>query len=456
MIEGGIMKVAVLGLGEAGAIYAGAFAAAGWQTVGYDPSPGARTPEGVARAASTGEAVADADLVLSLTTAAYAVTAAEDARPVLRRDAVYVDLNAAAPATKTGVEAALGESAQVVDGAIIGSVLRYGAEVNVLLSGPASEAAARLLRAVGSDAEPVGGEVGAASRRKLLRSVFMKGLGALITEAVDAGRAAGEEAWMRTQVADALADGTSALERLDKGTRLHALRRAHELRSSVELLDELGVQAPVSTGAADRHLFLARSGGEDARELADAYAGVPTAAIGDGRDRLGFVSSRVRPVWPGASVTGRALTVLTRPGDNRALHRALTLARPGDVLVVDGGGDTSRALLGELIAERALNRGVRGMVVDGAVRDADELRDLGFPVWAAGISPAGPYKDGPGHVGRTVSVGGAVCSTGDIVVADGDGVFFVPRLEAEQTLSAAREVVAEEERRRGAIRAERR
>lgn len=448
------MKVAVLGLGEAGATYAAAFAAAGWEVSGYDPGA-APTPAGTARAASTAEAVGGADLVLGLTTAAHAVAAATAALPALRPDAVYVDLNASSPGTKTRVADVIGTSAQVVDGAIIGSVLAFGAGVTVLLSGAGADDAVRLLRAVDSAAEPIGGAVGDATRRKLLRSVFMKGLGSLITEAVDAGAAAGEESWVRAQIADALSGGTSALDRLDKGTRLHAVRRAGELRASIDLLAELGVDAPVSTGAADRTQGLARRAQDDTRSLADAFAGVPTAAIGDGRDRLGFVSSHIRAVWPGARAAGRALTVLTRPGDNRALHQALDAALPGDVVVVNGGGDRSRALLGELIAERALNRGIRGMVVDGAVRDVDELRDLGFPVWAAGVSPAGPYKDGPGHIGVPVAIGGAVCATGDIVVADGDGVFVVPRLEAEQTLRSALDVVEDEARRRDAIRRER-
>src|SRR5690606_23395686 len=127
-----------------------------------------------------------ADLVLSLATGAHAVTAAEAALPGLAAPTVYVDMNAASPGTKTGVARTIGASAQVVDGAIIGSVLKFGAKANVILSGPCADDAARLLRAVGADAEAIGDQVGAASRRKLLRSVFMKGLGALITEAMDA------------------------------------------------------------------------------------------------------------------------------------------------------------------------------------------------------------------------------------------------------------------------------
>ncbi|GLU47810.1 NAD(P)-binding domain-containing protein [Nocardiopsis ansamitocini] len=449
------MKVAVLGLGEAGATYAAAFARAGCTVAGFDPG-GAPTPEGVERTTSTADAVDGADLVLALTTAAHAVSAARDAAPALSAEAVYIDLNAGSPELKALVAAELGGTGQTVDGAIIGSVVKYGAAVTVLLSGPGSERAAALLAPVGSDATAIGGAVGDASRRKLLRSVFMKGLGALITEGMDAGAAAGETEWMRAQIAEAITDGEAALDRLDNGTRLHALRRAHELRASIDLLTGLGVETPVSSAAAERHLALARKAAGDGASLAEAFADVPTAAIGDGLDRLGFVDSRVRSVWPGPHVSGRALTVLTRPGDNLAIHDALKVAGKGDVIVVNGGGDTSRALIGELIAERAINKGIAAMVIDGAVRDAEELRAAGFPVWAAGVSPAGPYKTGPGRIGAPIAVGNTVCATGDIVVADGDGVIIVPLLQAEQTLRAARAVVADERQRKTAILAERR
>jgi regulator of RNase E activity RraA len=116
--------------------------------------------------------------------------------------------------------------------------------------------------------------------------------------------------------------------------------------------------------------------------------------------------------------------------------------------VIDGQGDVDRALVGELLAERARSAGVLGMVVDGAVRDVDVLQEMGFPVWAVGSSPAGPYKNGPGWAGRTVAVGGVVVNPGDLVAADGDGVVIVPAAQAESTLRTALEVQADEARRR--------
>lgn len=444
--------IALLGLGEAGQLYGRAFVDAGCTVSAFDPAPVA-TPDGVDRVDSARAAVADATLVMSLVTAAHAVAVAADVAPALAAGSTYLDLNAASPDLKAAVAHEIGTAAEVADGAIIGSVLRYGAQVEVLLSGPGAERAQTHLDLIGAAHERVGGDVGAASRRKLLRSVFMKGLGALVTEAVDAGEAAGDGAWVREQVAAALVDGEMALDRLDKGTRVHAARRASEVRASIDLLEGIGAVASVTRGALDRHLGLARA--EVTIDVVDALGQVPTAALGDGADRMNFCDSRIKAVWGPARLSGRALTVYTRPGDNKALHEAIRRGRPGDVLVVNGGGDVSRALMGELIAERCVNAGIRGMVIDGAVRDVETLREIGFPVWAAGVSPAGPYKDGPGTVGETIAIGNVACRTGDVVVADEDGVIVVPQLQAEQALAAGVAVVEDEQRRRQAIRQER-
>ncbi|MBV2364347.1 RraA family protein [Streptomonospora nanhaiensis] len=449
------MRIAVLGLGEAGTIYAAGFAAAGAAVAGFDPAQ-APTPEGVDRAASTAEAVRGADLVISLVTAAHAVNAAAEAAPHLGPAALYADLNAASPRLKQEVAAALGEAAaRYADVAVIGSVPKFGPRTALVVSGAAADEVAERFRALGAPVDAIGGVPGDASRRKILRTVFMKGLGAVITEAVDAGAAAGETEWVRAQIAAELAGGEQALDRLDRGTRKHALRRAHESEAAADLLASLGVAPLVTAGTADRHRAFTRTAPRDLTALLDAYAQVPTAAIGDARERLGVVHPRVRAMWPGARVAGRALTVLCRPGDNKGIHQALTAAGPGDVIVVDGGGDASRALIGELIAHRAVNRGVRGMVIDGAVRDVGALREAGFPVWAVGTSPAGPYKSGPYRVGADVSVGGVVVHRGDIVVADSDGVVVVPAAEAERSLAGARAVLDDEAARYQAILAER-
>ncbi|SFS73931.1 DUF1932 domain-containing protein [Saccharopolyspora flava] len=447
------MKIAVLGLGEAGSIYAAGFAATGATVTAHDPAT-PPPPAGVTAAGTVADAVRGADLVISLVTAAQAVAVAAESAPHLSATARYADLNSASPQLKSEVAATLGEAAdRCADVAVIGSVPQFGAKTELIISGPASDSVADAFRGLGAEVDSIGGEPGAASRRKMLRTVFMKGLGAIIAEAVDAGAAAGESEWVRAQIAKALTGGESALDRLDKGTRKHALRRAHESRDAADLLASLGVAPVMTTATASRHHSFHEV--DDLTALLDAFAEIPTAAIGDARERLGIIDPRVQSVWPGAHIAGRAFPVLCRPGDNKGIHQALEQVQPGDVLVVDGGGDASRALIGELIAHRAINRGVRGMIIDGAVRDAEALREAGFPVWAVGTSPAGPYKNGPCRAGEDAAVGGVVVHRGDIVVADGDGAIVVPLAEAHRSLIGARAVLEDEAARYQRILAER-
>jgi regulator of RNase E activity RraA len=187
------------------------------------------------------------------------------------------------------------------------------------------------------------------------------------------------------------------------------------------------------------------------RAVVAKLAALPVANIGDAMDRLGLLDSRIQAVWPGARLAGAALTVWTRAGDNAALHEALAIARPGDVIVVNGQGDESRALLGELIGAKALARGVAGFVLDGAARDAATLGEIRMPVFARACTPAGPYKFGPGRVGVPIAVGGVAIHPGDVVVADGDGVAVVARADAQRIADAARAVYDDEAGRRAAI-----
>ena len=167
-----------------------------------------------------------------------------------------------------------------------------------------------------------------------------------------------------------------------------------------------------------------------------AFGTLAVANIGDARDRMGMLDAGIRATWRGARLVGRARTVWTRPGDNLAIHQVLPHCRPGDVLVINGGGDTTRALIGELIAEKAKARGVVGMIIDGVVRDGVELERIGFPVWSRGLCPAGPYKNGPGKLDVPVAVGGVAVCPGDLVVADDDGVIVIPAAEAAASLLA--------------------
>lgn len=185
--------------------------------------------------------------------------------------------------------------------------------------------------------------------------------------------------------------------------------------------------------------------------IVDRLAKLPAANIGDAMDRLGVADSAIQAVWPGAKLAGPAFPVWTRPGDNKGIHAALQLARPGDVIVVAGGADESRALLGELIGERAINLGVAGFALDGAARDAEALGEIGMPVFARATSPAGPYKDGPFRLGTAVAFGGVPVLPGDIIIGDSDGVVVIPREQAPAVAEAAEAVFADETARRQAI-----
>lgn len=159
---------------------------------------------------------------------------------------------------------------------------------------------------------------------------------------------------------------------------------------------------------------------------AQLFAGLPVANIGDAMDRMGMCDSGIHAMWSGSACVGTAFPITVRSGDNAGLHVALEHVRPGDVLVVNGGGDLSRALLGDLLATKLLNLGVVGAVIDGCIRDRSVLEQMKFPVWARGANPSGPYKNGPAQVAREAAVGGVVIRPGDIVAADDDGVAVIP------------------------------
>jgi RraA family protein len=159
----------------------------------------------------------------------------------------------------------------------------------------------------------------------------------------------------------------------------------------------------------------------------------------------------IRLVTERAALLGNALTVDVRSGDNLAIHRALDDARPGDVLVVNGHGDITRAVIGDLIGEIMVSAGVIGAVVDGAVRDVRALSEMGLTVYARAITPAGPFKDGPGSIGFPIAVGGIVVAPGDVLVADADGVVVVPQARLKAVLDGIDGVITNEERLRRRI-----
>lgn len=174
-----------------------------------------------------------------------------------------------------------------------------------------------------------------------------------------------------------------------------------------------------------------------APELIAQFRSAATAVISDNLDRLpGAIG--LRPFHRGGTMAGTAVTVRTAAGDNLAVHQALALIRPGDVVVVDGDGDVSRALVGEIMATLAASRGAAGFVIDGALRDAAVIAQGDFPCFARAAIHRGPYKNGPGAINVPVSIGGLVVSPGDIVVGDADGVVAFPQSIAAKLLEKVR------------------
>jgi RraA family protein len=185
-------------------------------------------------------------------------------------------------------------------------------------------------------------------------------------------------------------------------------------------------------------------------DLVKRLSALSTAVVSDQMGRSGALV-RVRPLSQEMTLAGPALTVSTRLGDNLAIHKAIDMARPGDILVVDGGGHRDRALVGELVCRYARSRGVAGMVLYGAVRDSAAIATGSLPVFACGATPLGPHRTGPGEVGGPVAIGASVVHAGDLVVGDLDGVVVVPaRLAADVVARGERDVLNEEQLRAAA------
>lgn len=171
--------------------------------------------------------------------------------------------------------------------------------------------------------------------------------------------------------------------------------------------------------------------------LLEAFRTIATSLLSDNMARLSG-SIGLSPYHRHRPMAGSAVTVRTRAGDNFPIHRAFDFCRPGDVLVIDGGGELSQALMGEIMATYAESLGVEGLVIDGAIRDVASIRARDFPVYARGVTHRGPYKSGPGEINVPVCIGGMVVNPGDIVVGDEDGVLAIPRADAASVLAAAR------------------
>ena len=174
---------------------------------------------------------------------------------------------------------------------------------------------------------------------------------------------------------------------------------------------------------------------------------IPVANVSDSMYRMSAGGARLRPMYQGERMAGPAFTVRTRPGDNLMVHKALDLAEAGDVLVVDAGGDLTNAIVGEIMSSYARARGLAGIVINGAIRDADSLRAGTFPVFAAGVTHRGPYKDGPGEINVPIAIDGMVIEPGDLVLGDGDGLLCIPyeAIAAVHALASEKQKVEDRE-----------
>jgi 4-hydroxy-4-methyl-2-oxoglutarate aldolase len=179
-------------------------------------------------------------------------------------------------------------------------------------------------------------------------------------------------------------------------------------------------------------------------DLVNQAAQFQAAILADVAGRRGAMHGRIAALRPRMKLAGPALTVDVRPGDNLMIHAAIALAKPGDVLVIDGKGDQTAALMGTIMMTACKQLGLAGVIIDGAVRDSLEIDEMDYPVFSVGTNPNGPTKNVPGRIGHPVSCGGVTVRSGDLVIADADGIMVVERERVEGLLPLARKKVEDE------------
>lgn len=240
------MRLAVLGLGEAGARYASDLVAAGNEVCGFDPGL-VPTPTGVARAASSRDAVAGAELIIALTPSRFSARLVHDAAASAPAGTVWADLSSASPEVMAEAGAvASGAGLRFADGAVLGTVPAKGARTALVVSGDGAAEVVSFFADLGADAQLVDGPPGRATAMKLVRSVALKGFAVVTMEAMEAARAADIEEWTRGQIAAQLTGGVALVERFQSGTFSHAARRAHEMTDASAYLESLGIASEMS------------------------------------------------------------------------------------------------------------------------------------------------------------------------------------------------------------------
>lgn len=172
------------------------------------------------------------------------------------------------------------------------------------------------------------------------------------------------------------------------------------------------------------------------KELVEKFKNIPVANISDTMGRIYCIDHAIRP-FNKVNLLGVALTVKVPLGDNLMFHKAIEMAMPGDIIVVDGEGCMDHSLCGEILYRTAMKKGIAGFLIDGVIRDVESLETLDFSVYAKGVQPKGPYKNGPGEINVPIAIGGQVIMPGDIIIGDQDGVIAIRPHEAESILKLA-------------------
>ncbi|MPM69516.1 Regulator of ribonuclease activity A [bioreactor metagenome] len=170
-----------------------------------------------------------------------------------------------------------------------------------------------------------------------------------------------------------------------------------------------------------------------------------TPPLSDGLNKFNTMDPGIKPVASGVRAAGPALTVRLRPGDNLMLHKAIGLARAGDVIVVDTCGSNNNSIMGDLMSSAAFSKGVAAVIIDGGIRDVKELQEKGYPVFARYITPSVGDKEGPGEIGLPISCGGVPVMPGDYIVADDNGVVVLPPEWVDKIVEGTRKKLAYEE-----------
>jgi regulator of RNase E activity RraA len=178
----------------------------------------------------------------------------------------------------------------------------------------------------------------------------------------------------------------------------------------------------------------------------EALRALPSTIVSDQLERYGYVRGVDQITGHELGIlAGPALTVRTRPGDNLIIYKAIEVAEPGDILVIEAGGVTDRAVMGEIVCYHAQAMGIAGLVIDGCIRDGAEIAAGTLPVFAKGFAHPGPFKSGPGELRGPVAVGGTVVRNGDLVVGDADGVAVVPVERLDEVIAGGQKALAREE-----------